>query len=237
MNNRYNPNIHHRRSIRLKGYDYSQAGLYFVTLCVQNRINLFGIIENGEMQLNSFGLIAKEEWEKTPEIRKNITLEEFIVMPNHFHAIISIDYQIKNSTGVSQYAPNTNKSQYAQNMDKSQYAPEFKSPSNTIGAIIRGYKGATTKRIKEIIRGELQFAPNKFAPKFAPANITQIDLSKSIWQRNYWEHIIRNEIEHKRISHYIINNPIKWEKDKLNGGSGNILKEPSADYNSEIWMI
>jgi REP element-mobilizing transposase RayT len=215
--NKYNPKYHHRRSIRLKGYDYSQAGLYFITLCAQDRTNLFGKINEGEVILNTFGEIIKEEWGKTPEIRKNISLGEFIIMPNHFHAIIHIDYQIK-PAGELQFT-----------------LTKFKSPSNNIGAIIRGFKGATTKRIKEIIRnnsrstGELQFAPT------APTEL--IDLSKSIWQRDYWEHIIRNENAYNRITQYIINNPQKWENDKLNGGKGNIVMEPLAEYNTEDWMI
>ena len=92
--NRYNPDIHHRRSIRLKGYDYSRAGLYFITLCVKNRKNIFGKIEQGKMKLNELGKTAHQEWKHTPEIRKNISLDEFIIMPNHFHAIVKIDYQI-----------------------------------------------------------------------------------------------------------------------------------------------
>lgn len=207
---KYNPKYHHRRSIRLKGYDYGQAGLYFITLCVQNRENIFGKVEKGEMILNEFGKIANEEWLNTSEIRKNISLGEFIIMPNHFHAIIQIDYQIAT---------------------KENNIGKFKSPSNTIGAIIRGYKGATTKKIKEIIRnnspstGELKFAPT------APTALT-IGLSKSIWQRNYWEHIIRDENAYNRISQYIINNPQKWENDKLNGGIGNIVMEPAIEYNT-----
>ncbi len=214
--NKYNPNKHHRRSIRLKGYDYSQAGLYFVTLCVQDRANIFGEIKEGETSLNNFGEIIKEEWIHTQEIRKNISLGEFVIMPNHIHGIIKIDYQIESesSTGELQFTPTPIK---------------FKSPSNNIGAIIRGFKGATTKRIKEIIRstGELQFAPT------APT----IDLNKSIWQRNYWEHIIRDETAYHNISNYIVNNPEKWELDKLNGGKGNVVKEPTAAYGKEKWMI
>ncbi len=255
----YNPKYHKRRSIRLKDYDYSQAGRYFITLCVQNRTCLFGNIESGQMQLNHFGAIIKEEWEKTPEIRKNITLGEYIIMPNHFHCIIQIDYPIKT---------------------KEKQQGKFRSPSHTIGAIIRGFKGATTKKIKEIIRnsltGELEkipprtgkslFAPTtklaptespnkgeseKFPPRtgellFAPTKSPQtdeslfaptIDLSKSIWQRNYWEHIIRNENAFRRITQYIINNPQKWEDDKLNGGKGNTIKEQSIPYGEENWMI
>ena len=93
---KYNPNIHHRRSIRLKGYDYSQAGLFFITICCQYKACLFGEIDVGkgftpaQMILNKFGQIAYKEWVKTPEIRNNVALGEFVVMPNHIHCIIQI---------------------------------------------------------------------------------------------------------------------------------------------------
>ena len=92
-----NPNIHHRRSIRLKEYDYSQVGLYFITLCCQDRIHLFGEVVNGEMILNELGQIAHDEWLKTLQVRDNINLHEFIVMPNHFHTIIEIIFQKGNN--------------------------------------------------------------------------------------------------------------------------------------------
>ncbi|MEP7279369.1 MAG: hypothetical protein ABI813_12045, partial [Bacteroidota bacterium] len=88
--NQYNPHIHHRRSIRLKGYDYSQEGLYFITLCCEGRICRFGHINNGEMVLNEYGQIAYNEWMKTPQLRPNIELDTFIIMPNHMHGIIKI---------------------------------------------------------------------------------------------------------------------------------------------------
>src|SRR5690554_1246824 len=87
---KYNPEKHHRCSIRLKGYDYSQPGLYFITLCVQNRHCLFGEIENGEMICNEYGKIATTEWINTESIRDNIRLHEYIIMPNHIHGIIEI---------------------------------------------------------------------------------------------------------------------------------------------------
>jgi putative transposase len=87
----YNPQMHNRRSIRLKGYDYSQPGLYFITICCQDKICRFGKIENGEMILNEFGKIAHDEWEKTPQIRPNVPLGEFVIMPNHIHGIIHLD--------------------------------------------------------------------------------------------------------------------------------------------------
>lgn len=88
--NKYNPNIHHRRSIRLKGYDYSQAGLYFITICCQGRICRFGYVEKGEMILNEYGKIAYDEWIKLSERFKNFELDVFQIMPNHIHGIIAL---------------------------------------------------------------------------------------------------------------------------------------------------
>lgn len=197
--------FNNRRSIRLKNYDYSGEGLYFITLCTADRKKIFGEIINGEMHLSTFGAIANEEWKKTPDIRKNISLGEFIIMPNHFHAIISIDYKIKE--------------------EGKENIGEFHSPSQTIGAIIRGYKGATTKKINHLIRearenagstGELQFAPTN-APTEAPTTSSTHNLSGegSIWQRNYYEHIIKSDKAYNNISNYIINNPFNWDRDKL----------------------
>lgn len=191
--NNYNSNIHHRRSIRLKGYDYSSEGLYFITLCVNDKKSLFGEIKNGEMILNQYGEIAREEWIRTTELRKNITLGDFIFMPNHMHCIISIDYQIRKTNNT---------------------IGDFKSPSNTIGAIIRGYKGASTKIINFLLRekikkknstGESQFAPTLKSPS-----------QGSIWQRNYYDIIIKTDQAYQNISSYIINNPKNWNKDKFN---------------------
>lgn len=189
---RYNPERHHRRSIRLKGYDYSQAGLYFLTLCTQDRACLFGKIIDGEMLLNPYGDIAYTEWQKTEVIRDNCRIHETIVMPNHLHGIIEITFK----------------------KGKEQEIGKFQSPTQTIGSIIRGFKIATIKRIKDLIQennnpdnhtSELQFAPTE--------KIKSLDFK--IWQRNYWEHIIRNDKAYHRISEYIINNPRKWQEDSL----------------------
>ena len=231
----YNPLLHHRRSIRLKNYDYSKEGLYFITLCSTQSLNIFGHISNGEMNLNTFGEIAAEEWLASAIIRKNISLGEFIIMPNHMHGIISIDCKIEN--------------------DNKENLGKFKSPSQSIGAIIRGYKGATTKRINLLIReegnkiiaaresdsgdsfikdpvtGVLQFSPTngptgnrkekgrmQFAPTEAPTEaLTGLSGEGSIWQRNYYEIIIRTDRAYQNISNYIINNPKSWTEDKLKG--------------------
>ncbi len=85
---KYDPQLHHRRSIRLKDYDYAQAGAYFITLCCQDKAHLFGEIQNGEMLLNEYGKIAHNEWLETPGIRKNVELDVFVIMPNHLHGIL-----------------------------------------------------------------------------------------------------------------------------------------------------
>ena len=186
MENQRNGN---RKSIRLKGYDYSQEGMYFITLCCRDRKHLFGSIQNGIMCLNAFGSIAYQTWMETPSIRLNIALGAFIVMPDHLHGIIEIKEAVENANN--------------ENIGK------FRSPSQTIGAIIRGYKGATTKRIKEYSRGELHCRGEL---QFARTEL--MDLDKSIWQRNYYEHIIRNDRALYNITNYIINNPQEWKKDK-----------------------
>jgi REP element-mobilizing transposase RayT len=95
----YNPNIHHRRSIRLKGYDYAQSGMYFVTICVQNRECLFGKITNGEMTLNDAGKMVMQCWIDIPQHYQNVVLHEFVIMPNHIHGII----EIANNVGVEYF--------------------------------------------------------------------------------------------------------------------------------------
>ncbi len=193
----YHPAFHNRRSIRLKGHDYSSEGMYFLTLCTKNRINIFGAVHNKKMILNHFGLIVEEEWKLSTEIRKNISLDEFIIMPNHIHGIIKIDFKIPtddDSTG------------------------QFKSPSNTIGAIIRGFKGATTKRINTIIREERRTGESPFSPNKGTGESPFAPNKGSIWQRNYYESIIRNSQAYENIKAYIKNNPANWMKDQLKNG-------------------
>ncbi len=189
---KYNPQIHHRRSIRLKGYDYSQAGLYFITICIHNRECLFGEITSGEMMLNEMGNIAYNEWMKTPELRPNIELDVFIVMPNHIHGIIKIN-EI-GGRGVLHTPINNDTTQSNKPNDiQGEFNSPIRSPSQTIGSIVRGYKSSVTKKINA-----LHDCPDC-----------------SVWQRNYHEHIIRNEQSYQTISNYIINNPAKWEEDKF----------------------
>lgn len=164
-----------RRSVRLAEYDYSRDGAYFVTVCAHSRECLFGSIANLVMVPNAFGKIAVSEWLKTHVLRPNVILDEFVVMPKHFHGIIVIT----SSRGVLSCPPTRG---------------SLRSPSQTVGAIVRGWKGAVTKQINEM-RG----TPNAL-----------------VWQRNYYEHIIRNEQDLQAIREYIVNNPARWADDEEN---------------------
>lgn len=173
----YNPKYHHRRSIRLKDYDYSTPNWYYVTICTQNKKCLFGEVINGKMILNECGKIVEDELLKTKEIRKNVDLDYYVIMPNHLHAIIIIKYQLKstneNGRGELQFST----------------ANKFISPSQTIGAIVRGFKSAATNRINQA----------RNTPNY------------KIWQKNYYEHILRNEKDLYFTRNYIKLNPFKWE--------------------------
>ncbi len=177
----YSPDQHRRRSIRLTGYDYSQNGAYFVTVCTKNRECLLGEIENGEMRLNDAGRIVMEEWIKTAEIRSGIELDACVVMPNHVHGIVVI----------------THGRDTLHRRGDRPVAPTGPQPGS-VGAIMAGFKSAVTKRINE-----MRQMPGE-----------------PLWQRNYYEHVIRNEDELNRIRQYINDNPAKWDMDKENPHAG-----------------
>jgi len=202
MMNKYNPNNHHRRSIRLKGYDYSQAGLYFITICIKNRKCLFGNIANGKLTLNDAGQMIENEWIKLPQRFKNIQLHEYIVMPNHFHAILEIVRATLVVAPNNNPAPNENggKNIDNQNNDGRKGQPQGVAPTGkTLGDMVGAFESKTTV---EYIRGVKQKNWQPFDGK--------------LWQRNYWEHVIRDEKSYQNISEYIINNPLKWNNDKFN---------------------
>ena len=178
----YNPDIHHRRSIRLQAYDYSQEGMYFITICCQGMVCRFGKIKDGEMILNDYGQIAHNEWEKLPERYPNVLSDIFQIMPNHIHAIIEI---VGATLAVAQNDTDTQN-----NGATARVAPT----KNTIGNIVGAYKSLVTNKCLGICK------------------IRNVYLGK-LWQRNYYEHIIRNTKSYQEISNYIITNPINWEKD------------------------
>lgn len=189
---KYNPNIHHRRSIRLKGYNYSQAGLYFITICCQNRICRFGNVVDGEMMLNEFGIVAYNEWVKLSERFSNFELDVFQIMPNHMHGIILLN-DISVGAGVNPaqndlYTQNDGKTN-DNNRTTARVAP-------TVSNIVGAYKSLVANGCLDIFK-------------------SQNETMGKLWQRNYYEHIIRNEQSYQTIAEYIINNPAKWADDKF----------------------
>lgn len=188
---KYNPNLHHhRRSVRFKGYDYSKAGLYFITICCYKRECVFGkIIKNGTFQnisLSKSGIVAQDGWFEIPLHYPEVILHEFIVMPNHIHGIIEIVEANVDSPNIHDPGESNRA-----NIDSPLQLPntEFKSPSKTIGSIIRGYKIGVTK--------------------WHRSNTDIYD----VWQRSYHDHVIRDERAYINISNYIKNNPDSWEED------------------------
>jgi putative transposase len=162
----YDPEKHHRRSIRLKGFDYSRSAVYFVTICVQNRECLFGTISQHKMLLNDAGGMVSAEWLALPSRFCSVILDEFVVMPNHFHGII--------------------------------YISPDSSDNPTLGKILGAFKSIVNNNyitgVKD--RGWTPFA-------------------KRLWQRNYYEHIVRDDSALQKIQQYIRDNPLTWQIDSL----------------------
>ncbi|CBL45870.1 Hypothetical protein HDN1F_22870 [gamma proteobacterium HdN1] len=169
----FDPNFHHRHSLRLKNYDYSQAEAYFVTICTQHRACLFGEVVDGGVQLSAAGRMVLDVWNEIPVHYLGVDVDAFVVMPNHVHGVVVIT----NPVGAQFNAPNT---QGAMNR-----AP-------TLGEIVRAFKARSTR------------------------NIRLREPGASVWQRNYYEHIIRSEESLTRIREYIINNPLQWALDREN---------------------
>jgi REP element-mobilizing transposase RayT len=199
---------HQRRSIRLSDYDYTQEGAYFVTICTHQHVCLFGDVIDAEVMLSTLGCVVLEEWERTALSRPYVTLDEFVVMPNHVHGIIIIDY------GVAKL-PDVTKSRdvgatrrvaqpdpiYVSDAQPSPRATHRVAPTRpngpvpgSIGAIVGQFKSISAKRINRI-----RETPG------APA-----------WQRNFYEHVIRDEKSLNAIREYIQYNPARWAEDQEN---------------------
>jgi putative transposase len=181
---KYDPNIHHRRSIRLPGYDYSQSGAYFVTICAYQRQCLFGDVVDGQIILNQYGAIVADEWQKSSVIRREIELDAWVVMPNHFHGIVIIN----NPVGANGRSP----LHHCYRSPQPGNAPVQMKPKS-LSSLMAGFKSITTKKI----------------------NILRDTPATPLWQRNYYEHIIRDRDAMNKIRQYIINNPVSWKIDQL----------------------
>lgn len=201
MNSTYNPELHHRRSLRLRGHDYRQAGAYFLTICAYNRECLFGNIVDGLMELNQFGQIVAGCWQAVPQHRPNVEVDAFVVMPNHFHGIFvispssstnNVETQLVVSASSNALALGNKDAPTPSLMPK---AREFHRPlTGSLSVIVRSFKASVTKEI----------------------NTARDAAGTPVWQTNYYEHIIRDEDDYDRIRTYIMNNPTSWDKDENN---------------------
>ncbi len=170
---KYESDRHHRRSIRLKEYDYSQSGAYFITICTQNRECILGGVVDGEIRVNEHGRIAVESWAWLSRQYGYVDIDEWVVMPNHLHGILIINDNCKGG---------------------SRTAPTETMRRKSLGRLIGAFKTVSSKQINQI--------------RSTPGH--------AVWQRNYYEHIIRGEKEMNRIREYIIDNPAKWADDENN---------------------
>jgi putative transposase len=193
----FHPERYHRRSIRLKGYDYRQAGAYFVTICTQDRAFLFGQVAHGEMRLNEAGKMVYDVWNDLPAFYPGVQTDAFIVMPNHIHGIIILvgaDPRVcpaQPSVGVGPRAYPGQPHELGQ--------PQGVAPTLGLPDVVHRFKTMTTKRYADGVK-RLGWEPFR----------------GRLWQRNYYEHIIRNEEYLNRIREYILTNPMRWALDREN---------------------
>ena len=229
---KFNPNKHHRRSIRHKGYDYSQLGLYFITTNCQNNIYRFGDVENEEMKLNEYGKIAHEEWIKLADRFPNFELDTFQIMPNHMHGIISLtNINPVVGAGFTPALSNNNFNNRATAINGTGFTHAISLNQNDLRATAIDGTGFTPglSLNQNDLRATARVAPTGAATigdiicayKSLVANAC-LDIYKSkneymgkFWQRDYYDIIIRNERSYLQISNYIENNPKNWKKDKF----------------------
>ena len=187
MPSKFDTTKHHRRSIRLREYDYAQPGAYYVTIVAWQRECLFGEVVNREMKLTKFGLVAEQQWEKLPKRFPNIELGAFVIMPNHMHGIIVIT----DGRGTAE-----NRNDYdGESPRRAPTREQFQKPvKGSVATIVRSYKSAVAYRI----------------------NLMRRTQGIPVWQRNYWEHIIRNQQDLQNKTDYIEANPILWNEDDEN---------------------
>lgn len=197
------PERHRRRSVRLSGYDYSQAGAYFVTICTKDRACLLGEIAEGAIHFNDAGTIVEAAYHGLPGRFPSVAIDEFMVMPNHVHGIIVVGAQFIASLDAKPDAIHRITDQGAINR-----AP-------TLGDVVRAFKAVSTRQIRMHAN-----------PRFA-------------WQRNYYEHVIRDDTSLDRIRQYIADNPLQWAMDRENPDAvaacrGALQRAPTKD---EPWRV
>lgn len=181
---KFDPEIHHRRSIRLRGNDYSKPGYYFFTICSKYREPLFGRIENNNsMILSPFGKIVESTWLDLPNHNYNIILDFFVIMPDHIHGIIQIEDSINRNSEQNMVGAG---SKPAPCYDKP--APYYNKPAPKLCEIIRQLKTFSARKINELRK----------------------TTGVAVWQRDYYETVIHGQENLKIVRNYILTNPMHW---------------------------
>ena len=179
---------HHRRSIRLPGYDYSWPGAYFVTICTYGSDCLFGAVAGGRVRLSECGCAARDEWLRSASVRVGIILDAFVIMPNHLHGIIVLTPESQsNVSDVGAHAVGAHSCAPLQPRQQ----PRLQRRPRSLSSFIACYKATATRRINQL-RG----TPGA-----------------RVWQRNYYERVVRDDDELARARGYILQNPARWAED------------------------
>ncbi len=227
----------HRRSVRLKGFDYTRAGAYFITMVTQDRLPLFGEIVGGEICLSPLGTVARQQWERLPRRFPHVGLDEFVVMPNHVHGIIVIYDDILDipdpRTGTAVFPDATDLSDSRRGtadklinygLQSSRRAPTTDSPVLQ-SSLPAPTDSQTLEQFGQPVAGSIPTMIRSYKSSVAyRINLIRRTPAAAVWQRNYYEHIIRDDPECNRIAHYIIENPSQWETDDENSEKCNRSK-------------
>lgn len=236
---KFDPQLHHRRSIRLKGYDYTQAGAYFVTLCAWRQACLFGEIVEGRMILNNNGRFIHAVWQDLPNHYSIVGLDAFVIMPNHVHAIIILrDPRVTVGAGLLNIQDNTTthpkpaptptivQAGLTIFQDVTTIHPKpAPTPTTIVQAGLTIIQDVTTTHPKPAPTPKIHGLPEivRALKTFSARRINAFHHSPGIpvWQRNYYEHIIRSRKELKQTSEYIHSNPAHWNDDEENPAYSN----------------
>ena len=194
-------------SNRLHGWDYAGNGHYFITIVTHDRKSLFGKVVDGTMILNEMGQIVFDDFQESFNIRKELFLESFVLMPNHLHAIVTLDEKERRDD-VDTHLNDKSVETRGQSVEthgraslQSQIVTFHRKPKS-ISSFVAGFKSATINHIDDWIDAN-------------DLSIRKFNRNNPLWQANYYDHIIRNESEYRKISTYIVENPLKWDKDVL----------------------
>ncbi len=215
MKSKFDPQKHHRRSIRLKGYDYSSEGAYYVTIVAQGRECLFGEIIDGEMYLNRYGEIVQKWWNEIPVHFLNVELGAFVIMPNHVHGIIYIVTECRGEVLSPRDNPNNNIQDEFVNGNNNEGGEQQQGGETQNQGMEFNNQGGETPPLRRPTLGQV-VAYFKYQ---STKEMNRIETENSItkfWQRSYYEHIIRDEKELQQKTDYIMDNPSQWDEDDEN---------------------